>query len=264
MILRVIEAQRQQQMPAPLQIDLNCDLGEGESPAVTESLMRHITSCNIACGGHFGDESSMRATALLALKYGVAVGAHPSFEDRQNFGRKVLPLDEAGLQALLEKQAGAMKKVLDGLGLRLHHIKLHGALYHWVERDEKLARAYAKWTKQHFPNTPLLVLSGGCVAKVARELDVRIAKEVFADRAYNDDGMLVSRERAGALLEDLDEICDRAARMVTEKRVQTISGKTIPIDADTICVHGDSPKSVQIVTQLRQALEQSGVLIVAF
>jgi UPF0271 protein len=251
-------------MPHSLQIDLNCDLGEGEPLAVTESLMRHITSCSIACGGHFGDERSIRATALAAKKHRVAVGAHPSFDDRENFGRQMLPLDGDSLRALLKRQVGEMKIVLDSLGLRLHHIKLHGALYNLVERDEPLARVYVMWTAQHFPETPLIGLSGGCVAKAARGTGVRVAREVFADRAYNDDGTLVGREQRGAVLEDVDEICERAALMVTEQCVRTISGKMIPLEADTICVHGDNAQSVEIVTQLRQALEQSGVLVVAF
>jgi len=251
-------------MKLNLQIDLNCDLGEGEPLEITETLMRHVTSCSVACGGHFGDETSMRATALLARKHGVTVGAHPSFADRKNFGRKGLPIDERGLRALLTEQVSAMKTVLDASSLRLHHIKLHGALYNLVERDEKLARAYAAWTKENFPNTPLIVLAGGCIAKAAREMGVRVAKEVFADRAYNDDGSLVGRDKEGAVLEDIDEICDRATQMVTEHKVKTISGKMIPIEADTICVHGDNPKSVEIVRELRQALEQVGVLVVAF
>jgi UPF0271 protein len=206
----------------------------------------------------------MRATAELARKHGVAVGAHPSFADKENFGRKTHSIDERHLRSLLTTQVNALKSVLNKATIRLHHIKLHGALYNLVEQDEQLARAYAAWTKDNFPNTPLVVLAGGCVARAAREMGVRAAKEVFADRAYNDNGSLVSRDKAGAVLEDVEEICDRAVQMVTERRVRTISGRMIPIEADTICVHGDHPKAVEVVEQLRQALEQSGVLIVAF
>jgi UPF0271 protein len=229
-------------------IDLNCDLGEGEPASRTEALMRSISSCNIACGGHAGDERSMRQTVALARRFGVAVGAHPSFPDRANFGRRVQPIDEAGLRALLTDQVGRFREVLRALGVALHHVKLHGALYNRVERDDSLARAYVAWAKEELPGIPLIGLAGGCVVLVAGDIGVRVAREFFADRAYNEDGTLVARDQPGAVLEDAAEICERVMRVVKQGGA-----------AETICVHGDNPAAPEILRQLRRALQAAGV-----
>ncbi|MGH8597558.1 MAG: 5-oxoprolinase subunit PxpA [Gammaproteobacteria bacterium] len=246
------------------QIDLNCDLGEGEPLSHTEALMRSISSCNVACGGHFGDEKSMRETAQLAKRYKIAVGAHPSFPDRANFGRRVQPIDETGLRALLVTQVGALKEVLHGIGVPLHHVKLHGALYNLVENDESLARIYVAWAKQKLSGIPLVALADGAVARVAKNSGVRVAREFFADRAYNEDGTLVSRSNTGAVLSDVAEICERVVRAVKEGRVAAATGKILPVEAETVCVHGDSPGAAQIVGKLRTALEAAGVKVRAF
>ena len=226
-------------------IDLNCDLGEGEPLSRTEVLMQAITSCNVACGGHAGDERSMRETVELARRYGVTVGAHPSFADRENFGRKIHPLDARGLRSLLTEQVNSLCRV----GGPLHHIKLHGALYNLVERNAGLAGVYAAWVRENFPGIPLIALDGGAVSK---QPGIRVAREFFADRAYNDDGTLVPREQPGAVLQDVATICERTVRAVKDGR------------AETICIHGDTPAALQIARQLRRALQEAGIEVRAF
>ncbi len=251
-------------MNAQPHIDLNCDLGEGEPLSHTEALMAAISSCSVACGGHFGDDKSMRETVQLAERYGVAVGAHPSFPDRVNFGRRVQPIDESGLVALLTSQVGALIEVLRALGVPLHHVKLHGALYNLVEGDESLARAYAAWARERLPGIPLVVLANGWVARVTRDGGVRIVGEFFADRAYNEDGTLVARDETDAVLENVNEICERVVGAVKDRRVAAVTGKTIAVEAETVCVHGDNPAAAEIVRQLRRALEKAGIEVRTF
>lgn len=226
-------------------IDFNCDVGEGI--ANEHLLMPHITSCNIACGGHFGDENSIDKTILLALKNNVLIGAHPSFPDKENFGRKWMHISDENLSKSIQDQMDLFLKRMSFHNARLHHIKPHGALYNTIAIDENLAKIFVKSILKYCKNIFLYVPYQSEIEKVAIENNIKIIYEAFADRNYNDDLTLVNRTHENAIIKDKEAVFQHVSKMVFERRVKTISGKEKDIKAATFCVHSDTENAVEIV-----------------
>ncbi len=240
-------------------VDLNCDLGEGAGHDA--ELMPFISSANIACGAHAGDESTMRATIALAAEHDVAVGAHPGFADRENFGRVERPLTPEEAAMLVAAQVGAFSEIA---GDRLRHVKLHGALYNQVARDARLAAAVADELCRRWPTLVLLAPAGSELLRAARARRMRVAGEVFADRTYQRDGSLTPRSRPEALIHDEEQAVAQVRRMVLEGAVQATDGSSVQIEADTICLHGDGPHAVAFARRINAELRKSGVAIKPF
>jgi UPF0271 protein len=240
-------------------IDLNCDLGEGAGHDA--ELMPLITSANIACGGHAGTGDTMRATVELALRHGVAIGAHPGLEDRPNFGRKEFPLSPDEARALVRRQLEALDRIARSCGARIRHVKPHGALYNIASRDAELAHAVASAVREADPQLILVGLAGGELLSAGRACGLRVASEVFADRNYEPDGSLTPRLRPGAMISDGAFAAARALQMIREGIVVAADGTQVPIAADTICVHGDGPDAVDFARRLRMELAAGAVLV---
>jgi 5-oxoprolinase (ATP-hydrolysing) subunit A len=226
-------------------MDINCDLGEGEPLEKTRRFMRWVTSANIACAGHAGNSDTMHCCLQLCKEAGVNAGAHPGFVDREYRGRRNMGISVSDLQSLIESQAGALERMADQEKIFISHIKLHGALYHIVEQDERLSVAYVVFVKERFPGIRIFAFPSGHVIPAARRLGVEVWGEIFADRAYEADGSLRSRAEAGALLEDLGEIRMRMKTFLSTGRLPLKDGKTIKISAQTVCVHSDSPGALR-------------------
>jgi UPF0271 protein len=243
-------------------IDINCDMGEGIGN--DESIMPFISSTNISCGFHAGDEETMRQTIQSALKYHVAIGAHPSFFDKENFGRTeiFLPADE--IYDLIILQLRSIEKILKTKNARLHHVKPHGALYNMSAKDPKIANAIALAVKDFDYSLVLYGLSGSYSITEAIAMDLIAANEVFADRSYQDDGSLTPRSQSRALLENSDEVIQQSLQLIKEKTVTTMSGKIIPVAADTICIHGDGEHAVEFAKAIHKKLKESDIVIQAF
>lgn len=240
-----------------MHVDLNADLGEG-APDDAE-LLALVSSANIACGWHAGDARLMQATVTAALARGVAIGAHPSYPDRENFGRSEMQLAPADVRADLIYQIGALDALVRAAGGRLHHVKPHGALYNQAARDPALADAVAAAVLDVNPTLALYGLAGGELLKAAERAGLRAVAEVFADRGYRADGSLVPRSQPGAFVEDATQAVARTLRMVREGVVQAVTGETVPLQAQTICLHGDGPHALAFARALNQALTQAGV-----
>ena len=241
-----------------LHIDLNCDLGEGAGHAA--ALMPLITSANIACGAHAGDLATMRATVALALQHGVAIGAHPGFADRENFGRREWAISPASAAQLVFGQIQALQEIAFAMKAEVRHVKLHGALYHMASRDEGLARAIveAVWGTEWKPI--FFVLAGSVLERVARaRSEFQIVSEVFADRTYQRDGSLTPRSAPDALIRDEAAAVAQVLRMIREGVVRATDGTDIPIAADTVCVHGDGPAPVEFAVRLRAEFAAAGI-----
>ena len=245
-------------------IDLNCDLGESFGAytiGLDAEVIPHITSANVACGYHAGDPEVMRRTVAAASAAGVAVGAHPGFPDLVGFGRRNLAATPDEVYGYMLYQLGALDAFARAAGVKLQHVKPHGALYNMAGKDEKLAAAIAKAIRDFDPDLILLGLSGSAMLTEGEKAGLRVAREVFADRAYNEDGSLVSRKLPGAVITDEDEALARVLRMIEQGEVQTITGKVIPIAADSVCVHGDNAHALAFVTRIRKALEERGIAV---
>jgi len=245
-------------------IDLNADLGESFGAytiGMDEEILRSVTSANVACGFHAGDPTVMARTVHLAKEAGVAVGAHPGFPDLQGFGRRNLAMSPGEAASCVIYQVGALRAFLSAEGMRLQHVKLHGALYNMAAADYELSRAICDSIRKIAPDAVFLGLSGSRMLEAARDAGLQTAGEVFADRAYNDDGSLVSRRLPGAVLHDPEEAIARTVRMVTEGKVRSINGRDLPIRADSVCVHGDNESALVFVRRIREALEQAGVSV---
>jgi 5-oxoprolinase (ATP-hydrolysing) subunit A len=240
--------------PRIVKLDLNSDLGEGEPPALTRALMRWITSANVACGGHAGNLRTMEACVRLAKRYGVRLGAHPGPWNRDAFGRVRVGLRPEELELLLLHQVGGLSRVAQANGVRLQHIKLHGALYHASEEDNALASAYAAVVKRLWPSARIYARAGGRVARVARRAGLVVWEEAFADRAYQDDGSLVPRTEPGALVSETAEVARRVRRLLQEGEVATQSGKRIALRPQTVCIHSDTAHSAHLARVVSQVL----------
>lgn len=225
--------------------DINCDLGEGME--TDEFIMPYLGSCNIACGGHVGNETSIRKTVSLAKQHDVKVGAHPSYPDRENFGRVPLAIDFERLEKYLSVQIHAVKRTAEENQLPLHHIKFHGALYLESVVDSNLAEKLVHFIKREFPSVTLYAPYGSAIAEAARINKLPVAYEVFADRSYQSPIQLASRKDPNAVLKTLAEIEQQVSLFLTSSQVKTQKGECLPIKADTICVHGDHPLAVEVV-----------------
>ncbi len=242
-------------------IDLNADLGEGE-PSEGE-LLKFVSSANIACGFHAGDPSSMTASIRAAHAAGVAVGAHPSLADRENFGRRELPVTPNEVFALVAYQVGAFRAIAASLGVRPNHVKPHGALYNMAARDSALAEAVAHALLAVDRSLVLFAPGGSALAQAGEAIGLRVAREVFADRNYQPDGTLVPRAQPDALLHDAEKAAERVLRILRENVVRAIDGSDFAIEADTICVHGDTPTAVAFARKLRAELAGAGIRLAA-
>ena len=244
-----------------LTIDINCDMGEGIGN--DEAIMPFITSANIACGYHAGDEEIMKQTVESAIKHNIAIGAHPSFLDRENFGRTDMHLPNNEIYDLLTAQISLLEKVAIGSGMQLHHVKPHGALYNMAARNNKMAAIICLAIKD--VNVELVVygLSGSHLITEAKKIGLKAASEVFADRTYQDNGSLTPRTNTNALIEGQDNAVFQALQMITQKRVTSVNGKDIPIVADTICIHGDGKNAVGFAKTIHQNLKQNNIDIKA-
>lgn len=245
-------------------IDLNCDMGEsygryrlGDDAAMLEI----VTSANIACGLHAGDPLVMRDTVALAVARGVTIGAHPGYPDLQGFGRRAMEMAPEELEAAIVYQLGALSAFARAAGAQLSHVKPHGALYNIAARDPQVATAVTRAVAGFDGDLIVVTLPNSALAKVAVAAGLSIAAEGFADRAYQKDGTLVPRSQPGAIIHDPARAADRAIRMVTEGVVEAISGETIPLEIDTLCIHGDTPDAPAIAAALRAALEQKGIAV---
>jgi 5-oxoprolinase (ATP-hydrolysing) subunit A len=240
-------------------IDFNCDLGEGAGHDA--ELMPLITSANIACGAHAGDAATIRETCRLARAHGVGVGAHPGFIDRENFGRIECAISP---QAVAELVAEQLTFFAQEAGAGIRHVKLHGALYNQVSRDAVLAAAVAEELSQRWSRLVVFALAGSEFFRAAAARGLRVASEVFADRAYQRDGSLMPRAQPGALIEDEEVAVAQALRLVREGVVRAADGPDVAMVADTICVHGDGSRAVSLARRLNTELKKAGIEIRAF
>lgn len=245
-------------------IDLNCDMGESfgaYSMGADAAVMPHISSANVACGYHGGDPAVMRRTVRMARAAGVSVGAHPGFPDLAGFGRRDMRLTPAEVENMVLYQIGALAAIARSEGVRLRHVKAHGALYNMAARDAALAGAIARAVRAFDPELVLFGLPESELLRAGRDAGLAVAAEGFADRAYEADGSLTPRARPGAVIHDAAAVVARALRMVTEGRVTSTDGSDTGIHVDTLCVHGDTPGADELARQLRQGLEQAGVSV---
>jgi 5-oxoprolinase (ATP-hydrolysing) subunit A len=249
-----------------MRIDINSDMGESFGAYAIghdAGLMNSITSANVAAGFHAGDPSVLRATVRMAKASGVAVGAHPGFPDLVGFGRRELNVTPGEAEDFVLYQVAAVAGVAAAEGVRLQHVKPHGALFNMAVRNAELAAAIARGVAAFDRSLILFGLPRSEILTAGRAAGLRVAAEVFADRAYEPDGSLASRRKPGAVIHDVDAVVARAVRMVTQRTVVAIDGSTVALEADTICVHGDTPGSDQLAANIRRGLEQAGVAVKA-
>jgi UPF0271 protein len=242
-------------------VDLNADLGEGSGH--DDGLFELISSANIATGFHAGDSDTMHAAVCAANEHGVAVGAHPSFFDRENFGRKELKISNEEVFDAVAYQLGIFQAIASALDVRPNHVKPHGALYNMGVRDAELADTIARAIKSVDPKLILFAPDNSELAHAGEANGVQIAREIFADRNYLNDGWLVPRTRPDALLRDPKEAAQRVLRMFREGKVRSVEGRDVDVRGETICVHGDTPGAVEFARELRTQLEGEGVRISA-
>ena len=247
------------------QVDLNCDLGESfgnYTCGLDAEVIPHISSANVACGFHASDPLVMMKTVALAKRYGVSVGAHPGYPDLVGFGRRNMTVSPVELKAMVQYQIGALQAFCKAQGVALRHVKPHGAMYNMAAKDRKLADAICEAIAEVDSSLILLGLSGSQMLEAAKESGLPWASEVFADRAYEDDGSLTPRALPGSVITDEEEAIARVLQMVQEGTVTARSGKTISIQADSICLHGDGVKAVEFARRIRAELTAAGVKIV--
>lgn len=240
-----------------LRIDLNCDLGEGAG--YDAELLPLVTSANLACGGHAGDETTMRQAVALAQAHGVAIGAHPGFPDRENFGRRELVLAPPEIFALVLSQVRALQHVAHELGAVVRHVKPHGALYNLAARDAAVARAIAEAVRAAGPGLVLFGLAGSVSLAAGRACGLRVAAEAFADRTYQTDGSLTPRSRPDALLSDETAVVEQVLRIVREGAVRAVDGNEVRLAAETICLHGDGVHALALARRLHAGLRAADV-----
>ena len=248
-----------------LKVDLNSDLGESFGAykiGMDADILQYVSSANVACGFHAGDPLVMEETVRLAKKAGAAVGAHPGYPDLQGFGRRNMICTPKEVKAYVKYQLGALLAFTRTAGIPLQHCKPHGALYNMAAKDKALAAAIAEAVADVDAGIILLGLAGSAMTEAGKETGLRIAGEVFADRAYQADGSLVPRSMPGAVIHDTEEALSRTVRMVKEGIVTAVTGETVPLTADSICVHGDNPSALAFVKAIRERLETEGVSVV--
>lgn len=247
-----------------MHIDLNCDCGEGFGPwpmGDDAGVLPHVTSANIACGAHAGDPSTMRRTVQLARNLGVSVGAHPGFADLQGFGRRVLPLGPDEIANSVLAQVGALHAIARAEGAALTHVKLHGALYNYAAVTPLVAEAVAAALAAFDRSLILVALAGSALEHTGRAAGLHVAREAFVDRTYEADGTLRSRQFDDALIEDVARNLEQALSIVRDSCVVARSGARVPVEAETICLHGDMPNAAQRAAFVRQGLRDVGVAV---
>lgn len=233
--------------------DFNCDMGEGIGNEA--ALLPYIRSANIACGYHAGDTETMRNTILHCIEHQVRIGAHPSFADRENFGRQMQSLPEMELYELIIGQLRDLQEIARSLGTDLQHVKPHGALYNLSAKNAITAGVIANAVRDFDPRLVLFGLSGSLSISEARKAGLLTASEVFADRSYQDDGSLTPRHLAGALIHNPQQAVEQVLQMIRTGRVTAVSGNSVPVCAETICIHGDGPNAVELAAAIHHALE---------
>ena len=250
-----------------MQMDLNSDLGESLGAwrmGEDDAMLGIVSSANVACGFHAGDAAGILHTLKRAKERGVVVGAHVAYPDLAGFGRRNMDVASADLQADVIYQIGALKGLAAAAGTTVRYVKPHGALYNTIAHDERQARDVIVAIQAIDPSLCLVALAGSPLIDWARAAGLRTVAEAFADRAYTPDGALVSRREKGAVLHDPHEVAERMLKLVTEGVVTAIDGSTVRIEADSVCVHGDSPGAVAMAREVRALLERSGVVIRSF
>jgi UPF0271 protein len=251
-----------------MKVDLNCDMGEGFGPwrmGDDAAMLDIVTSANVACGYHAGDPNIMFRTAVTAKQKGVAIGAHPGFNDLWGFGRRVIRGDSPEeIERMVAYQIGAMQGMAALAGHKVTYVKAHGSLNNMANEDDDLALAIARAIKGVDRDLVNVCMPGLLMEKASEKLGLRVAREFFADRTYDDNGNLTSRKKSGSVLHDADEAAERVLRTLQDRAVTTVSGKRIPVQIDTICVHGDEPTAVGMARTVRAKLEANGVTIAPF
>lgn len=240
-------------------VDLNCDLGEG---CTTDSaIMPFISSANLACGYHAGNEAIIKQTLLLAKKFNVAIGAHPSYPDKANFGRKEMNLPLQEIKSIVIAQIELVKKLAEEIGLQLQHVKPHGALYNTAARDINIATIIAEAVKEVDSKLILFGLANSELGKAAEKVGLNFYNEVFADRTYTDEGKLTPRTASNALIVTKEAAIEQVLRMIQKEEVLSTSGKIVPIKADTICIHGDGVHAVDFAKHINKLIQASNIRI---
>lgn len=251
-----------------MRIDLNADLGESFGPwkmGHDEELLQIVTSANIACGYHAGDPWHMHKTVQTCIQNNVGIGAHPGFPDLLGFGRlEIYGIPTEQLKAMIIYQIGALKALAATKGVEVRHVKMHGALANMASRDQKLADTVIAAVQELDPLLYVIVIASTCLEKAAKNAKAKHVSEIFADRAYNDDGTLVSRLVPDALILDPQTCADNILRAVETGTLTSLNGKKVPIDIGTICVHGDKPEAVKIAGTVRNRLAQAGISVEKF
>jgi UPF0271 protein len=248
----------------PLKIDLNCDMGEipdAIADGTQEALMRSVTSVNVACGGHAGDEEMMRTTIQQAMRHGVSIGAHPGYADRENFGRLELKMSASEVANSVYEQVRVLAQVAKSCGTRIVHVKPHGALYNQAVRNSELAGAIADGVARWNRDVVLVGLAGSPMLDVFRNAGFTVAAEAFADRLYEPDGTLRSRKSEDALIRDPEKAARQALGMVERGVVKASDGREVAVAAQTICIHGDTPGAAVIAAEVARVLRESGVVL---
>jgi len=241
-----------------MRIDLNADVGEGFTET-DAALIPLLTSANIACGGHAGDMNTMSASVALCRVHGVAVGAHPSYPDKEGFGRREMTMDVRELRAALIAQIDAIATVAAAAGTRLRHVKPHGALYNRAAADPYLAKVVAEAVRDVDPSLLLVGLAGSCLPAAGRAAGLRALGEGFADRRYTAQGFLLPRSERGAVLDHPDEVREQVISLVLDGSVVSSCGNTVALDVDTLCLHGDGPHAIAFARLVRESLLGAGV-----
>jgi UPF0271 protein len=251
-----------------MKVDLNCDMGEGFGPwpmGDDDAMLDIVSSANIACGYHAGDPSIMFRTSETAKRKGVAIGAHPGFNDLAGFGRRVIRGDSpAEIERMVAYQIGALQAVASLAGHQVTYVKAHGSLNNMANEDEDLALAIARAIKGVDQSLINVCMPGLLMEKASEKLGVPVVREFFADRTYEDNGALTSRKKPGSVLHDAAEAAERVLRALQDKAVTTTTGRRIPVQIDTICVHGDEPSAVEMARTVRAKLEANGFTVAPF
>ncbi|MGI6021471.1 MAG: LamB/YcsF family protein [Lachnospiraceae bacterium] len=250
-----------------IKVDLNSDIGESfgrYTLGMDDKIIPLVSSCNIACGFHASDPLVMDKTVEMAYEAGIAIGAHPGFPDLMGFGRRNMAATPAEVSAYVTYQLGALEGFARKYGMKIQHVKPHGAMYNMAGKDYELALAVAKAIKAFNPDIICLALAGSQSVQAAKDVGLRVAQEVFADRGYMPDGSLVPRSQAGAMITDENQAIERVVRMVMEHKVKAVDGNDIEIIPDSICVHGDNEKALAFVEKIRTRLMSEGVEIAPF
>lgn len=245
-----------------MRIDINCDMGESYGRFKVgndDDVFPYITSCNIACGFHGGDPLHIERTIAGALKHDVQIGAHPSYPDLAGFGRRRMQLSREELKAIIKYQTAALKGMAESLGGRLAYVKPHGALYNTAADDESESSTIIRAIREIDPRLALMGLAGSTTERVAAREGVPFIAEAFADRKYGSNGRLMSRDKAGSVISDPQEAAAQVLSIILEQRVVSADGKSVPIRAQSICIHGDSPAAIDILRTLDRVLRERGI-----